>query len=592
MSTRDFIDPSNFSGTVSEMESMAITLMAGMNVISPSVDELYEMAAEQPTVIETDIPIGGGADFGLNDKKVLVSFTGEESAANGWARRVLPTEEAASECRGCRDMRGDILRVVRETSSELMQRELVKVSSCFSRNSDFMGKIDLLVPREYAKHALDFVFNFGECDEKVSKFYKKSKPLDESLLRIVCYPEWVNDEWMYWKSRTSDCEIDDGESEPPRIMMIFDAEKNTAFLLGARHYSEIRNGISTLVWNMAVKKGVGMPFCGSSKTITTIQNGKRMNCTFLAIGASGTGKSALSLNDHKDLVKLDSGEVVTTGGDHAVVLLHEPSSRKRATVGVESNFYLCCHDFAPDTEPYDAVMSAENVMVTENDKAKRVIIHGNREHKIGKSIVMRERVSTGTGGMDTPWPDYLTMLTRDEFLPPVILVRDRDLLTALYMSMDAGEIDSEYPKFIPGANPWNIWGLEKELEMFVEMTSKVRMKGLIMNTGKFYGKGKPSDIPLSVSSSILANIARGGVKWKEWKSCPGLFLPDTKSREKFMGKGSEHYCPMGFKDDMDYFSNLKSWFECRFDFLRSAELPYRYLDGIYKIVSTLDSISD
>ena len=127
MSTIDIIDPANVKGKVSQIQASAITLMSSQTATTPSIKELYDLALEQTTLIETDVPMAAQKTLEMPNKNVLVNFTGGDISQAGWAKRIVPEEEGAQTL-------DYYNRLTREVSFELMQRDLIKTSVYFSKN--------------------------------------------------------------------------------------------------------------------------------------------------------------------------------------------------------------------------------------------------------------------------------------------------------------------------------------------------------------------------------------------------------------------------------------------------------------------------
>ncbi len=602
MSTIDIIDPKKAPERISEMKAMAVTLMYSQRVLRPTMDELYELAKQQPTVIETDVPMAGQESLGLKDKNILVSFTGEDSGRSAWARRILPMMDEVRSSFEKANERVRYNRMLREVSYELMQRELIKVNAYFSKSSDFMGKMEFLVPKEFAKLGLDFAINFIPVTDETRKIYEKSKQINETGIRIVCYPDWINDEWLFWKSRNPAGRQNPEDPEPPRIMMLFDVENYTAFLLGARYFGEVKKAALSLIWDMAIWTGTGMPIHGSSKTITTVKKDKKTATTFISLGLSGTGKSTLGNDPHKESLDYENGEGVHIGNDDALVILADPSSKKKGIVGLESNCYNKSNDYSIDSFYYNTVMTAENIMVAKDENGKRMLIHEDVRNPNGRVESYRLGFEGTDEVYDTPWPDYMVLIMRDEILPPVTLIKDPDLLISMYLSLATRTSAAENVtlkeigklRFIPGANPFNLWGIKKEIEMLESVFNKIKFKALVLNTGGFFKDWESHTnneylkISKELSLSIFPKVAKGEIKWHEWSATPGMFYPDKASFKDVVEDYDKFFTPSKIKDQAGYSRLRKERIEQRLDFLKSIGAPYKYIAPLNKILGNIE----
>lgn len=602
MSTIDIIDPKKAPERISEMKAMAVTLMYSQKVLRPDMDELYELARHQPTVIETDVPMAGQESLGLKNKNILVNYTGEDSARSAWARKILPTAKEVKQSFDKANERVKYNRMLREVSYELMQRELIKVNAFFSKSNDFMGKMEFLVPKEFAKLGLDFAMNFVPVTDETKKIYSKSKQINETGIRIVCYPDWINDEWLFWKSRNPVGRKNPDDPEPPRIMMLFDVENYTAFLLGARYFGEIKKAALSLIWDMAVCTGKGMPIHGSSKTITVLKKEKKSSTTFVSLGLSGTGKSTLGNDPHKKSLDYEKGEGVHIGNDDALVILLNPASKKKGLVGLESNCYNKSNDYSIDSFYYNTVMTAENVLVAKDNKGKRMLIHEDVRNPNGRVESYRLGFEGTDVVCDTPWPDYMVLIMRDEILPPVTLIKDKELLISMYLSLATRTSAAENVpleeigklRFVPGANPFNLWGIKKEIEMLEAVFSKIKFKALVLNTGGFFKdwdshlKGDYLKISKELSLSIFPKIAKGEIKWREWSATPGMFYPDKSSFKDVVDDYDKLFVPQKIKDQVGYSRLRKERIEQRLEHLKSIGVPYKYLAPLNRILGNIE----
>ena len=76
----------------------------------------------------------------------------------------------------------------------------------------------------------------------------------------------------------------------------------------------------------------------------------------------------------------------------------------------------------------------------------------------------------------------------------------------------------------PFANPFRVHSLMEDCRQFLKLF-KLGTEAYIMNTGHFGLPGEEVKIPKELSLSIVTQMVRGKIEWREWKSFPGLLVP-------------------------------------------------------------------
>ncbi len=603
MSTIGFVHPKVARDEISRTRACAIAARHSTNTRRVrEVNELYDLASEGPTTIVTDVPMADSHYLGLtgNRNRVLVHYSGQDTARSAWARQLLPRSEQLEEDPRLYSVRDKYERIIREANFELMQRPLVNVTAYFGKNPDFMGRISYTVDRKYAKLALDMVINFVRVTERTQNLYDDSTSLGGMRdIRLVVHPEWVNPDWLARKGRINPFdprqELDD--PEPPRILMLFDVEANTAFLLGGRYFGESKKAALTLIWNSALEAGLGMPIHGSTKTLFVREGGDQLHkVTFITIGLSGSGKSTLGNDPHKEHLDYSEGEHVRVGNDDAQVVLYQPSDPDRATVGLEDGCYNKSDDYAPDSFYLSTVQTAENCMVTRLD-GELVLIHEDVLCANGRVETARHLLPGADDCLDTPWPDYLCLLMKDETLPPVMLIEDPRLTTAMYMTLatksgTAENIPLEEMnklKMIPGANPFNVWGNRKEALALEKMLKVTGAKGLVLNTAGFYKNkaGDLQDIPKEISLAIYPKIAKGLVEWQDWDLFPGTQIPSPGSFTDIDPKFESRFDPAKVRHKTHYRKLAIQRIQERLLFLAQLGIDAYFTNPLHKVMLRL-----
>jgi phosphoenolpyruvate carboxykinase (ATP) len=76
----------------------------------------------------------------------------------------------------------------------------------------------------------------------------------------------------------------------------------------------------------------------------------------------------------------------------------------------------------------------------------------------------------------------------------------------------------------PFANPFRVHSLMEDCRQFLKLF-KLGTECFIMNTGHFGMPGDEVKVPKELSLSIVTQMVRGKIEWREWKSFPGLLIP-------------------------------------------------------------------
>lgn len=654
MSTKSQIDPNRATVDMSPIRASAITLSCGPRVKhNPSMDSLYQMAASQSTTIVTDVPMADPRSLGLSSghDRVIVSFTGQDVARSAWARLIAPQPAEIQRNPSLLDTKDRIERLTREVNFKLLQMDLIHTEVYFGKNSDLMGKIHFIAPVEYAKLAYDLNLNFIQCNPETKLIYDRSKKLPIPDLWLVCYPDWVNPVWQAWRNRVgpADMRKNTQDPEPKRIMMTFDIPHSTAYLLGARYFGEVKKACLTMIWDAAISAGIGMPIHGSAKTIYLkprpkgVQNGVRNGVsrteeiepvdvtseerpqeevkttaivphataskaelegtTFITIGLSGSGKSTLGCDPHKEYLREEDGEHIHIGNDDALVILNQPESIKRATVGLESGSYNKSNDYTPGSFYLKTVQSAENVMVARGPQGRLLALHQDILNGNGRVQTARHMLPGADQNLDTPWPDYISLLMKDETLPPLLMIEEPTLLVSMYMCLATRSTTAEnIPisemnklKMVPGANPFNTWGLQQEAECLEEIVGRIKCKGLILNTGGYFidaenmDAGHTQKVTKELSLSIYPMLARGLVKWVKWEHFPGVPIPAPGTFDHVYPNFEKEFNPLRMKDSETYYELLRQRLIERQNFLLGLRIDRRFVLPIRKAIIEIDT---
>lgn len=674
MSTNGRIDPYRAQQQISPMRAAAITLSCGPRVKhNPSMNVLYDMASEQSTTIVTDVSMADPKHLGLSGgrDRVIASFTGKDAARSAWARLISPQPSELRKNPALVDTKDRIERLTREVNFHLLQQDLVHTEVFFGRGHDYMGKINFIVPSNYAKLAYDLNLNFYRSTPEYDHIYAASRALPFPDFWLVCYPDWVNPVWEAWRTRTNPTDPNRAQQdpEPKRIIMLFDVPYHTAYLLGARYFGEVKKACLTMIWDAAVNAGIGMPIHGSSKTIyvhpsslgqpTEPTNGTAsamisepaktngasaspapahtkktkdtkakkttaavssdiaktqqtsssptvadnlVSTTFITIGLSGSGKSTIGNDPHVAHLSQEKGEHVHIGNDDALLILQNPSDPLAGTLGLEYGCYNKSNDYTPDSFYIRTVQSAENVMVARDEHYRLFLIHQDVLSGNGRVQTARHLLPGAGDEINVPWPDYISLLMKDETLPPLLRVQDPSLVVSMFMSLATKSSSAEnIPvdqmnklKMVPGANPFNTWGMQQEAEALERTLQNIRCHGLVMNTGGFFINRQNNDrsitrkVTKEVSLAIYPKLAQRKVSWMPWTHFPGMEVPHPDSFADVYPRYEQDFSPYHVEDMDFYLELLRQRLIQRQTFLLNLGIDRRFILPIRKAIIQID----
>lgn len=577
MSTVDLIGK-KVKKNISEFQGIAETIMNAPESNFLNIQEIYDAAAEQPTVVVTDTPLPEAKALGLEEAKVLVNVTGEDVDSVNWAVKIVPETEDACCNPSLADEREDLLRIVRQASYDLVQREMVCHSSYLTENNEFNCKIDYSAPSIFAKMVLDTALHYYPIDEKSEKAYAKSKKMDMPSIRLVCYPDWVNEEWLYWKSRSDECNC---ESEPPRIMMIYDVETNTAFLLGAKSFVEVEKAVKVLAWNTAINARDAFPVNGAAKTISITKSGKKKETTFLTVSNIDSERSFFGLNAHANDLKAKTDEVLSSV-DSGIVMVTDIQGRKKSLVSLGRNFFGNVETALTRQKGSVKVFTGENLVVTKDAKDARSCVLSTALSPSGKVHVPFSQEEK-----DLNLPDYLVMIVKDDLLPPVTLVKNPDVAASAWFTYVSSCNSCSGNSVIPGGNPIAVWSVAKEIEMFDKAAKKAKFKMLILNSGAFCGSGEPTQVDDDILLSTYVKVAKAEMKWKEMKLMPGFFVPEKNTFKSINKNFDTIFDYKKLESDEVYMDLLRDSVEQKVDYLRSLDAPSSLISPFYRILTKL-----
>lgn len=535
-------------------------------IYNPPIADIYDLAKESVNVVVSDVEIPAIAmkklGFKENQNKVIVSYSGQDAGRSAWARRLVHEADEST--------RDNYARIVREVNMKLLTRELLCTESYIGKSEKFIVKASLIVPKEWAKLALDFQANFIPIDKESTRIYE-NRQVKISEIKIIIYPEWTPDM------------VRDQQNKPiisnlPRLIMLFDSDGNTAYLLGARYFGEVKKATLTLAWKAVVTSGLGCSIHGSSKLLHIKTPKGEKDVVFLTIGLSGSGKSTIGLSIHEGHMR--DGEYVKVANDDAVAIIFN----ENVTVGFEEGCFNKTDDYVPGSYMLETLVTAENVLVYRDSNNRIGLIHEDVFVGNGRCITYRPALRGASEDVNVPWPNYITLIMKEETLPPIMLVKDPILIASLFMSLSTKPSAAEnIPieemgklKIIPGANPFIIYPMQQEADTVTKMIKTTGCKGLIFNTSDFYVDTKKRiKIPKELTLSLYPKVARDEIQWEEYR--PGFFLP------KFDEEYEKKFDPRHVLDQEGYKKLFNDRMDQRIAFLRKIGLSEDYQKALEKL---------
>jgi phosphoenolpyruvate carboxykinase (ATP) len=550
-----------------EIRAAAEVLRCASNVIyDPSISEIYDMTAKSINVVvsEVKIPAVAMEKLGLrkDQDKVIVSYSGQDTGRSAWARRLVHEADAG--------LRDKYARLAREADMNLMARPLIYTEAYVGKSERFMVKATLVVPKEWAKLALDFQANFIPVNkETMAVFNRRKVKLPD--IKVVVFPGWTPDMVRDQKNNPIIPDL-------PRLCMLFDSEGDTAYLLGARYFGEVKKATLTLAWKAVVANGLGCGIHGSSKLLHVKGKSGFEDVVFITIGLSGSGKSTIGLSIHEGQMR--KGESVKVANDDAVAVMFDGN----VTVGFEEGCFNKTDDYKPGSYMLETLVTAEDVLTYRDEKGRIGVMHEDVFVGNGRCITYRPALKGASEDVNVPWPSYITLIMKEETLPPMMLVKDPPLIAALFMSLStkpgaAENIPVEEMgklKIIPGANPFIIYPMQLEADTVMKMIKTTGCKGLIFNTSEFYvDAAKRTKIPKEVTLSFYPKVARDEVEWEEYRA--GLYLP------RFDAEYADKFDPRRVPDKEGYRKLYNERMDQRIAFLKKLSLSDDFIKALEKL---------
>ena len=583
MSTLDFIETGTRKN-VSEFQALALTIMNAPATTPVTVKDLYTAAMQQTSAVSSNQTMPKVDENFPENANVISNFTGEDTCDTDWFVKIVPTAEEALANPDSADEREELLDIVRRASYELITGEMLVHSVYLTNNPDFNCRIDVAAPVQFPKLLLDTAIHYYPIDEQSSKNYAKSRKFDMPSIRIVCHPEWVNEEWLYWKAKAHN----ETEDEPERLMMIYDTETNTAFLLGAKNFSEIEKAVKILAWNTSVEATNGdfLPVNGTAKTIsikkTVNKKSDTASTTFLTVSCCESERSFFGLNAHASETTVKGEEIsVTTSSDSGLLMVATAQNKKKFLINFGRNAFSSIDTVIAGSKEAPQIISAENLALVKTAEDKK-------EFLLNPMLSPNAKVHTllNQEDKDFPMPEYIVLMVNDGALPPVSMIKDPDLMTSMWFSYTTECDCCSDSKVIPGGNSDATWEVGSEIEIFSKIAKRGKFKLILVNTEP-YSESTRDALADELILSVYTKIARKDISWKEWKALPGFNIPDKGTFKNIRKDFDTVYDTLKFSADPMYKDLLRDSLEMKIEYLRTIDAPQTLIAPFYKILAKL-----
>src|SRR5512135_46275 len=508
------------------------TALYANSVRNTNMAELYKLALQQPEVICTDQPMYNPGQFGLPaDAKVLVSNDGSVVGRTARARLLVRNFD--------KEKSEKIQLILREAVYQLNKKPSLHLEGIVGLSPDFMVKAHLISPESDAKNMLDWGMNFAPFMKPWSDTYARSRKIDEPDILAFADPDWSHPDF-------------------PHGCVIIDELQNCIAILGLRYFGERKKGTLTLGWTMGVRHNMvachgGIKKIGNTRPIAVF-------------GLSGSGKSSITNSlDHEGTLKKD--EKVTVIHDDAFLIDLEND----VSVALEPSLFDKTDAVKMDDPILKYFYSAQNVAVTMHPNGKKVerrMVNEDVRNDNGRCLKSRDMFHHADS---CERPSMVIWLQKDTSLPPISKVKGSSLAVAMGASLStlrAKGVENVDPKDLeklviePFANPFRVHPLLQDCEQFSKLF-KMGCDCYIMNTHAFGLPDSLTDIPKVLSLTIVTELMRGNIQWREWRTFHGLQIP-VNGNDLFGADYDKKYKP---KRSIEYLNFLRDRMQDRITFL-------------------------
>ncbi|MDH5297509.1 MAG: phosphoenolpyruvate carboxykinase (ATP), partial [Desulfobulbaceae bacterium] len=484
---------------------------------------LHDLSLGQDNVLALERPMQNPALFGLRPGSRQLLWNHRNPVGRTAAARRFWHEADV-------EQRKELSTITREAALGLQAKGSIATTAYAGLDEEFCVGLRFVGNRDYPVAALSFLLNFqGFVGDRESRFYAASRKLDVPDLLMVYDPDW----------RHPDHE---------KGLVVIDRESKTIFVLGLPYFGEIKKGFLTLIWHTAIAERVNgthirrfLPIHGS----ICVVNGK----TVVIIALSGSGKSSLSAK--AESIAHDDAFVVSMVTGKVIVL--EPTFFNK-TDGDE---------MGDETTGRGLIFFNMGVV---GGAGHGDVVPGDR--LVANGRVIQERPANAVNGYDRV--DVLSLVMKDDTLPPVSLINDPALFVAFGASLMTKRtlaealkrVEEQYALIIePFAQPFRSWRFNTECRMFQLFLELFRPLTVILNTGDFMGR----DIDLAMSRDlILPALTSGALEFAPWRIVPRRMMSLIK-KGSLGAEYDRKFVPK--TGDSEYVARFVSRMQSRIDYL-------------------------
>lgn len=523
------------------------------HLVTPA--EAYEIAVQQPWITVTDLLVDPELAKGLgldSQTRVILDNHGSTVGRSAQARVFYnQLDQAKKEV---------VEGILREAVYNLQcEHDLIVGEAVIGLDPALMFKARLLTAKEDAPNLFFWFANFTPLSAVPSYTDSIEHPIQDIL--FISYPNW--------KPPTS--------SPFGRAMVVVDEQHNTIFNLGLRYFGERKKGTLTLAWTGAQRLGHVSAHGGIKEVDLTncpkfAHRGRQVIAFY---GLSGSGKSSHT-NSLDNAGTLPKGFTRTIAHDDAfqIDLKNKLCYVWEPTLFDKTDSREINH---PDWKHCLAVM---NNLGMEID-GKILPIGLDTRNNNGRAIFARKLLGSTCDRIG--FPNYIGWLMKDNTLPPIVKITDRNLAVALGATLmtkrtAAENISPEDMKkliFEPFANPFRVYPLYEDCLGY----EKVFESGCECYVWSGGGGGwwdgddqKSKPVTLKSSLTLQTAILTGILDWEPWDLLDGAWLPTQETVDSIIPNYYDTYNPVTIPNQAKYLIVLKDRFNQRVAFLNSSDI--------------------
>ena len=290
-------------------------------------------------------------------------------------------------------------------------------------------------------------------------------------------------------------------------------------VLGSDYTGEAKKSFLRLFMQRTKAAG-GLGLHAGSKRVTLDTDDGPREVGQLFLGLSATGKSTLTAHG----LGLSGAESTTMLQDDVCALL--PDGTVAGSEGSGLYVKTIGLDRAEQPAVYDAVTHdsavLENVDV---DESGAVDFDSDRHTANGRAAVLRDRLASAGADIDLDGVDQVFFITRNPAMPPVTKLDSAGAAAAFMLGesiqTSAGDPDAAGEAIrVVGTNPFIVGSEGEEGNRFRDLIDALDVECYLLNTGRVGER----DIGVRESVTILREVARGAVSWRE-DGDTGLTVP-------------------------------------------------------------------